>query len=272
MSQWNCCHRVAETRPDGSMTTWVYDDENRLTEMSRLTSLDSTNVTWITTKYAYDGLGREITSQVTNLVAGVGLPSTQRTYDGLGRLATETNEAGRVTTWVYSAGGLTTTTTYPNGATRVQSRAADGSSSSVTGTASVPEWTTTTAQLSGARSTVTRVGRRDSARVSTRVENMLGEVVRETQAGVGGATLATTNTYDAAGRLVRVERTGSPVVEYEYDTLGERVATVTRVASGEWRKSESYSGYALRGSDIWAVQTNVVSCSDATIAPQIHWP
>ena len=149
MSQWNCCHRVAETRPDGSMTTWVYDDENRLTEMSRLTSLDSTNVTWITTKYAYDGLGREIMSQVTNLVAGVGLPSTQRTYDGLGRLATETNEAGRVTTWVYSAGGLTTTTTYPNGAMRVQSRAADGLSSSVTGTASVPEWTTITAQSSG---------------------------------------------------------------------------------------------------------------------------
>ena len=36
---------------------------------------------------------------------------------------------------------------------------------------------------------------------------------------------------------------------------------------GWWcRKSESYSSYALRSADVWAVRTNIVSCSDVTIA------
>ena len=51
---WDCCHRVLETRPDGSTTTWDYDDDGRLTSSSRLIPLDMTNVASARTAYAYD--------------------------------------------------------------------------------------------------------------------------------------------------------------------------------------------------------------------------
>lgn len=58
-TEWDCCHKVAETQPDGSMTTWDYDDDGKLIAASRLIPLDLTNVTWLTTCYAYDDLGRQ---------------------------------------------------------------------------------------------------------------------------------------------------------------------------------------------------------------------
>ena len=57
---WDCCHKVSETGPAGSTTTWDYDDEGRMIASSRLIPLDMTNVTWLTTCYEYDDLGRKI--------------------------------------------------------------------------------------------------------------------------------------------------------------------------------------------------------------------
>ena len=45
---WDCCHKVSVTEPDGSTTTWDYDDEGRMIASSRLIPLDMTNVTWLT--------------------------------------------------------------------------------------------------------------------------------------------------------------------------------------------------------------------------------
>ena len=51
---WDCCHKVSEVQPDGSTTTWDYDDEGRVIASSRLIPLDMTNVTWLTTCYLDD--------------------------------------------------------------------------------------------------------------------------------------------------------------------------------------------------------------------------
>ena len=83
---WDCCHKVSETGPDGSTTTWDYDDEGRVIASSRLIPLDMTNVTWLTTCYRYDDLGRQIATWQTNLAAQVGLPATRTRYDQLGRV------------------------------------------------------------------------------------------------------------------------------------------------------------------------------------------
>ena len=32
---WDCCHKVSETQPDGSTTTWDYDDDGRMIEIGR---------------------------------------------------------------------------------------------------------------------------------------------------------------------------------------------------------------------------------------------
>ena len=56
---WDCCHKISEVQPDGSTTTWDYDMEGRVIASSRLIPLDMTNVTWLTTYYEYDAIGRQ---------------------------------------------------------------------------------------------------------------------------------------------------------------------------------------------------------------------
>ena len=78
--------------------------------------------------------------------------------------------------------------------------------------------------------------------------------------------LATVHSYDSLGRLVLTVADYEPTVEYDYDVQGVRFVSVSR-ADGQWRKTESRSAFVLRDSDVWAVQTNNISCSDVTIAP-----
>ncbi len=52
----DCCHKVSETQPDGSATTWDYDAEGRMIAASRPIPLDMTNVTWLTTCYVRAGV------------------------------------------------------------------------------------------------------------------------------------------------------------------------------------------------------------------------
>ena len=266
---WDCCHKISEVKPDGQTTTWDYDTEGRMIASSRLIPLDMTNVTWLTTCYSYDALGRQTATWTTNCAEHVGTPATTTSYDALGRVVSRTIPGRGTSTIRYSANGLVVTNIAPNGATSVTRKNSDGDTLSVTGTGVMPEFMSRGVLADGTRWTKTVQGETaDSPRFTKRYENLLGATVRSEKSGFRGAVLASVNTYDAYGRLVSTASDGEPTSEITYDALGNRVATVTRVASGEWRKSESYSGYALRGSDIWAVQTNIVSCSDATIAPQ----
>ncbi|MGN0855507.1 MAG: hypothetical protein ACI4R9_08315 [Kiritimatiellia bacterium] len=87
VTDWDCCHKVSETRPDGSTTTWDYDDEGRVVAASRLIPTDLTNVTWVTICYAYDGLGRQtVTWTTTTTTTHIGIPAMTTSYDVLGRV------------------------------------------------------------------------------------------------------------------------------------------------------------------------------------------
>ena len=57
-TEWDCCHKISETDPDGSITTWEYDEDDRMVASSRLIPIDMTEVAWLTTCHEYDGLGR----------------------------------------------------------------------------------------------------------------------------------------------------------------------------------------------------------------------
>ena len=100
--------------------------------------------------------------------------------------------------------------------------------------------------------------------------------IREERSGFQGAVLATVYTYDIYGRLVSTAADYEPTVEYTYDTLGNRIATIRSAETGttgvspvEWRKTETTSAVAAIDGAIWSTQTNIVSCSDASIAPLV---
>ena len=293
-TEWDCCHKIMETKPDGSTTTWDYDTEGRMVAASRLIPMTLTNVTWLTTCYAYDDLGRQRATWTTNYAERVGLPATQTRYDALGRVIVRTDVLGNDTTTSYSNDGLIASDTNPNTSTRIVRRNAGGDTLSIDGTSVTPEFhsywvtnlcVTTTPSSSACRVHEIRYGRADSPRFTKRYENMLGQMVREERSGFRGAVLATAHIYDGYSRLIRTQPDGEPLVAYEYDIHGSRIATIRsapakvvgrdrRIAPQsedlrEWRKQETITNFALADSAVWQVQTNVTSCSDETIAPLV---
>ena len=284
---WDCCHKVSETQPDGSTTTWDYDDEGRMIASSRLIPLDMTNVTWLTTCYEYDDLGRQTATWQTNYSAQVGLPATRTRYDQLGRVVARIDVLGNSTQTSYSIDGRTVFVQHPNTSSTTSSRTAEGVTLSVTGTAVTPEfhfYSVTNIDVATAASPSqitcrvheTRYGSSTSARFTRTYENLLGQTIREERSGFQGAVLATTHAYDSLGRLVSSSSDYEPITEYTYDTLGNRIATTRIAVTGttgvppvEWRKSGTSSCFALDGGIVYLTQTNIASCSDSAIAPLV---
>ena len=275
---WDCCHKVSEVHPDGSTTTWDYDAEGRMIATSRLIPLDMTNVTWLTTCYRYDDLGRQTATWQTNYTAQVGLPVTRTRYDQLGRVIARVDQLGNTTTTEYSPDGRTVFVRNPNTSTRVVTRSPNGDTISITGTAVTPEFHTYGILPDGTRWSRAAQGESASSpRFTKRYENHLVQTVREERSGFQGAILATTHAYDSLGRLVFSSTDYEPAIEYTYDTLGNRIATTRLVGASvparppEWRKTETLSSFILDDSIVWLTQTNIVSCSDSSIAPLVSF-
>ena len=278
---WNCCHKVSETQPDGSTTTWDYDDEGRMIASSRLIPLDMTNVTWLTTCYEYDDLGRQVATWQTNYSAQVGLPATRTRYDALGREIARVDQLGNTTTTTYSSDDRTEFVCNSNTSTETYSRAPNGDTISITGTAVTPEFHTYGILPDGTRWSRTVQGETANfPRFTKRYENLLGQIIREERSGFRGAVLASVNTYDSYGRLLSTSADYEPAIEYVYDMFGNRSATVRVVGRGrspsgpqcdvtEWRKTETFSSFVLSDAIVWLTQTNIVSCSDSAIAPLV---
>ena len=273
---WDCCHKVSETQPDGSTTTWDYDDEGRMIASSRLIPLDMTNVTWLTTCYEHDDLGRQTATWQTNFAAQVGLPATRTRYDQLSRVIARVDQLGNTTMTTYSSDSRTVSLQNPNTSTRVITRSVSGDTLSITGSAITPEFHTYGILPDGTRwSRVVQGETASSPRFTKRYENLIDQTIREERSGFQGAVLATVHNYDAYGRLVCTSADYEPTVEYTYDLLGNRVATTRVVGRAvsmnppEWRKTETLSSFILDGSTVWLTQTNIVSCSDSAIAPLV---
>ena len=266
---WDCCRKVSEVQPDGSTTTWDYDIEGRVIASSRLIPLDMTNVTWLTTCYRYDDLGRQIATWQTNYAAHVGLPVMRNSFDALDRVIARIDQLGNTTTTSYSPDGRTVFVRNPNTSTRNTTHTACGDKLSITGTAVTPEFHTYGILPDGTRWFRTVQGETaNSPRSTKRYENLLGQTIREERSGFQSAVLATTHAYDSYGRLVSTVANYEPATEYTYDILGVRSASVRR-ADGQWRKTETAYSFATLDGSVWLTQSNIVSCSDASIAPLV---
>ena len=239
-----------------------------------------TNVTWLTTCYQYDALGRQVATWQTNYAAQVGLPATRTRYDQLGRVIARIDTLGNITTTEYSPDGRTVFVRNPNTSTTIYTRSVSGDTLSITGTAVTPEFHSYGILPDGTRWSRTVHGETASSpRFTKRYENLLGQTIREERSGFQGAVLATTRTYDSLRRLISTSADYEPTTEYTYDTIGNRVAVTKLVGRGdptapqsentEWRKTETLSSFIFDNSVVWLTQTNIVSCSDSAIAPLV---
>lgn len=204
-----------ETDADGVVTSYVHDAGRRL---QSVTVAPGTTVA-ATTSFTYDSAGRVLTE--TDPMGGV----TTRAYDLAGRLLSVTDPINRVTSYTYDAAGRLLTTTNP----------ANGVA-------------TNTYDTSGRLATRTTPGGKTTAYSY----DALGRMTSTAYAG--GA--ATSSTFGSMGRMATTKDEVNRVTSYGYDADGNQssvtsasgsVASTTRDAAG--REVASFDGLGRKVSE-----------------------
>ncbi|MBQ9694781.1 MAG: RHS repeat protein, partial [Kiritimatiellae bacterium] len=233
-SRWNCTGPLWEIGTDTIATTNRYNTLKQMVTSTRYGSFGA-----LTTTYTYDGAGNVVRTQRGDLVS-------ERTYDTGGRLTSETDEQGRVTTYAYP-NEQTTIMTSPSGATRQTVRDSQGRTLSITGSGVTPEYHTY-----GANWQKVTYGSPDGARWIKTFTDGLGRTVRTETAGANDSVIVSVNTYNDKGQLIRTETDGEAPVVYTYNVWGE----VTSTQRGDRTPQETESAYILVDGEPWLEEVN----------------
>jgi RHS repeat-associated protein len=233
-------NRLTETDPLGHTTTYTYDSANRLTSV--------TTASGARTTHFYDETGNLIkTVAPRGNVAGANPDdfATTYTYDAAGRLLTETDPLGDVTTHVYDAVGNEEAVTDPNDSTTTYTY--DGQNRLATATAPDDGVTTYTYDLAGNRLTekdpldhtttytydaasrLTAVTTATGAKTTNRYDengNLVAAVEpRGNVAGANPADYTTSYAYDRADRRTSVTDPLGDQTTLTYDAVGNRLSS-----------------------------------------------
>ena len=147
-------------------------------------------------------------------------------YDALGRVTSQTDILGRVTTTAYSADGLTTTVTTPAGATTITQQNPDGSTARISGTAQ-REVVDTHSVQNGCICETQQLA--DGTIIAQTTTNGFGQVVVQAQPNTQGGFICSRSEYNAKGQLVKswadtgLDTTPTAATLYEYDSMGNVV-------------------------------------------------
>jgi RHS repeat-associated protein len=213
-------NRISQTAPDGGITTWTYDNENRVTSM-----VDPRGNTppalpaAFTTTYAYDIEGHQVSS--TDPLGRV----TQTVFDTAGRADTTTDPGGKVTNLAYDAvGRVRQVNQTGQGATKYTYDTAGNLRTRLD-----PLLRTTAYDYDLGRRLVKQTD--PAGRFSTFGYDLEGRrtlmVDQKANAAANPALGSTSYTYDRLGRvLTRAYSDGTATVSYTYDAAGRRATMV----------------------------------------------
>ena len=211
-----------EIDEDGVRTDYSYDSKRRLIETTR----SETPTTPETIKeYHHDAMGRTVQT-VTRI--GAMETSESTTYDLAGRLLTHTNAVGHVTTYAYSADGLTETQTSPMGATLIQTSNKDGSIAHLSGTGQREEFHAYDFANYGVRQTVRLADQ--STVLSQLITNGYGDTVTETMpTTIANAYGYHRYEYNNLGQMIKQRTQGGSQYRadrvFAYDSMGNQIKT-----------------------------------------------
>ena len=225
-TDWSdCCGVEATVDAAGVRTEYDHDALGRVHVQRRIGAGGQPTVT---TTFDYDKVGSQagcrLETTTTTADGGSSSLVTSREIDGLGRVRSETDAAGLVTTYDYrpdANGPRRVTVTRPDGGTEEAVYYVDGRTKSVAGSGvigrtydygvDVNQDGTTTGQYTS----VTTGG------ITTKTAyDFVGRVAREERAAYSSGTLMTRYHYNQLGRLERVETPGQGDTWYRYDDLG----------------------------------------------------
>lgn len=168
----------------------------------------------IYTHKTFDIVGRVLSEKSSSSSDATANPTdavtTTRKYNLAGLLTEEVAEAGAgnfKTTYTYSNGTRTITTTLPGGATKTVENYLDGSPKSITGTAQVATYYTTV-NSDGTVTAQTNTVAANSPRWNKATTNWMGNTIKSENPSYNGGTFVRQAYYNNAGQLIKTGETG----------------------------------------------------------------
>ena len=252
---------LSETAPNGRLTTFTYDDLDRLTRRIDNDVATPTLPTQdVTTEYAYDGVGNQTAVRSPTNTGGITI--TRTLYDNLGRVVQTIGGCTDTTppaNWWACAGTATpnastnviTSVTYDSDGRRLSLTAPDPSATTGTSTATV----------------TTRFAYNAAGRLCRVLENAsvdLQSLAIPCETGVTGSTTSNVSTmyaYDAAGNLATMIDGNGHTTAYGHDARG-RMTSLTDGTGG-------VLAWAYDDAAHTRTQTNRTDATPAT--PTITW-
>lgn len=272
-----------EKDEDGVRTDYGYNSARMLIETIR--SATATTPETIVS-YTRDALNR---ATITRTDTGAMNVTTQTAYDLLGRVISETDSLGRITTYSYSADGLTETVTTPMGGTLITQRHADGTILRQYGTGQQDFKFQTDMAKDGIR--VSTSVRNGNARTVTGrvITDGFGQKIRVVTAHTRNDGNYRYLTYNANGLLVRDQLESLASTLYEYDSFGNKVKETVAFSDepttlNSWVKEYAYlreqredgvyelvttTGYTEDGTTVVRKEATLVSALGATLESKV---
>jgi RHS repeat-associated protein len=219
-----------DTQPSGALTTYSYDDDQRVTAVTTPPSSDAGPSI---TSFGYDSQGRLETT-----TDAIGRIASRLAYDAQGRVRTDTDARGYATVYDYNVDGQLVAITDPTGNSRRSTYDILGNTTSLTDERGfttvwrydVLDRLTSTTTADGATTTVTY----NTDGLPSRSKNALG---RET-----------VYYYDSQKRLEKIFDTRYKFTSYTYDSAG-LIRTVTDPSGRTVTNLYDSAGHRLSSSD-----------------------
>jgi YD repeat-containing protein len=218
--QYACCGPDNTTDRDGTVTQYWYDALGRQIATTRLN---------ITTTNLLDAAGNVLATWRIGTDLSV-VTKSQTAYDLAGRVTSETNALGGVTTYVESTDGnghLVRTTTAPDGGTRIETYFKDGQLKEISGTAANPiRYDYGLEQDGGVWRAYTKEIKVGSGGETTEWTKTYSDLLGRTYKTVYPDAAASQSFYNAQGQLSKQLDLDSVTTLYQHNAKGELEYTV----------------------------------------------
>jgi len=255
-ASYNGDQLASTTSEEGIVTTFLYDDLNRVQTKTRKGAPVSGSYAAqpdIVTQFARDVGGLSCgcdASVTTTTTAGSFTRTGVEKKDNVGRVTYSKDEAALETSYSYSLGGRQTTKISPNGGTVVSLNFADRRSHSVTGTGVVAQWSDYGVNSDGSQWTLVNQSSASDPRYLRTTVDLLGRPLKVERPAFDGNTLVTSYSYTSQGWPSRVQ------VHY---VAG---ATDSALVADTYASYDGFGHVVRAGSDVDGSQTLAQSSTD----------
>ena len=222
-------HLAVKINPDGTrMIVTAFDALMRVTqsETGSVGAIGSYPAMGsVLTNYTYDGSSNVVEMTKAPAAGGLSLV-TNATFNQAGLVTSQTDASNLQTTYAYTNGTRTLTTTYPNGSALITDKYLDGSAKSVSGNAAVNQYNSSVVNSDGSITATNFQGASASGgspRWTSVQTDWLGRAIAQSEPSFGSTTLFDTkqNFYNSSGQLFETTQTGKAATLYQYDGLGQ---------------------------------------------------